>query len=86
MKLGDRIRERITGFEGICFGKTEYLTGCRHVCISPESCDDKGKPKEAEWFDENRCEVVVEAAIAVHATGPDTGTGGPIACLPPTNP
>ena len=33
VELGSLVRDKITGFEGIVMGRTEYLTGCAHVGV-----------------------------------------------------
>jgi len=51
IKIGDRVRHRINGFEGIVTGTTEYINGCRQHLITPESLDE-GKVREGLWTDE----------------------------------
>ena len=57
IQLGTRVRDVITGFEGIVYGRIEYLTGCVQLQVIPW-VDADGKRKDAEWFDEARCELV----------------------------
>jgi hypothetical protein len=57
--IGKKVRDIVTGFEGIATGHTEWLTGCNTVGISPQELND-GKVIETHWFDENRIEVVGE--------------------------
>ena len=67
MKLGDRVRDKMTGFEGVAVSRTEYLYGCVSIGVQPTGLTDKdGKPKELEYFDEQR---LSEESAAV--------TGGP---------
>ena len=78
VQLGDRARDRVSGFQGIVVGRSEYLIGCTHICLQPEGADD-GKLKDSAWFDEPRLEVV---ATGVHPQSSfiDAGTaetGGP---------
>jgi len=35
IKLGDKVRDRVTGFEGIATSKTEFLNGCIQIEITP---------------------------------------------------
>lgn len=58
VKLGDRIRDRITGFEGVAVSRTEWMNGCVRFAIQPTELKD-GKPIGAEWFDEGQVELVV---------------------------
>ncbi|HAM56249.1 MAG TPA: hypothetical protein DCQ64_12950 [Candidatus Rokubacteria bacterium] len=65
IQLGDRVRDNITGFEGVATGRTEYLYGCVRICIEPSALQE-GKPIEAIWFDEQR----LDKASAAKTGGP----------------
>ena len=54
--LGKKGRDKITGFEGILVGRSQYLFGCDQYCIAPPAKD--GKILESCWFDEGRIEIV----------------------------
>lgn len=72
--LGTKVRDVITGFEGMATGRAEYLTGCVQVCVSPRIGDD-GKVRDSHWFDEDRLEVVDAKPIALkiaNAGGPQS--------------
>ena len=58
VQLGSVVRDRITGFTGIVFGRHEYLTGCNKITIQPRSLDKDGAPRKTEWFDEQTIEVL----------------------------
>ena len=70
IKLGDRVRDTITGFEGTVTSITRWLNGCDRVSIQPTSLDDKGQPKDANVFDVLQLEVVEKKG---HKTTPRTG-------------
>jgi hypothetical protein len=53
IKLGDRAKDRISGFEGVVTARTEWLTGVVRYGLEPEALRD-GKPGEIQWFDEGR--------------------------------
>lgn len=78
VKLGDRVRDRITGFEGIVIGITEWLYQCRRPYVQPTGLHD-GKPLEAQSFDEDQLEVVEAGAFAPssHVASTARETGGP---------
>lgn len=51
-KLGEKVKDTITGYEGIVMARTEYWTGCnRYGVLSPKLTKDN-KPAAWEWFDE----------------------------------
>jgi len=53
IKLGDKVKDTITGFEGIAIGVTNWLNGCARWCVSSQKVTDDGKLIEL-WFDEER--------------------------------
>lgn len=60
IKLGDKVKDKISGFTGIATGKADYLAGCIRIQISPQTLDKDGKPGGEEWFDEDLVETVKE--------------------------
>lgn len=59
ISLGDRVRDSISGFIGICVARTEWLNGCVRVVVQPEKCDpNTGKPHDDQVFDECQVELV----------------------------
>lgn len=74
IQLGDRARDRITGFAGVVTGRCEYITGCDQVLLAPQAKD--GDFKESRWFDLDRCELI-EAAAFPPATVSNPSRPGP---------
>ena len=62
VKLGERYRDTISGFEGVATSRSEYLHGC--VRVGLETGKD-GELKQ-EWFDEQRL-VRVETGAPVES-------------------
>lgn len=60
-KLGQRLRDKITGFEGTVVGYHRWLTGCDQYSLLPESKDNK--PSESGTYDEGRLEPVGKPPI-----------------------
>jgi hypothetical protein len=56
IKLGSKVKDRITGFSGIVTGFVTYLSGCNQALVIPKVAAD-GTFKEGQWFDEQRLEV-----------------------------
>ena len=56
IKLGQKAKDIITGFEGIITGRAQYIYGCDQYCLVPPVID--GKPGEGQWFDEGRLEII----------------------------
>ena len=57
IELGIRVKDMITGKTGVAVARTEWLYGCSRIGIESEKLDD-GKPREIDWFDEQRVEEV----------------------------
>ena len=60
--LGDRVRDPISGFQGIVIGITTWLHGCIRIGVQPEKLDKDGKPSEDKWFDQSQL-VLVKAGV-----------------------
>jgi len=69
VKLGQKVRDKITGLEGIATARTEFLYGCVRVLIDPEGLHD-GKPIESQWLDEQRLEEKPTAKIGGPGSAP----------------
>ena len=65
IELGDKVKDLVTGFEGIAVGKATYLTGCDQIVVDP-GCDEKGVPKETFTFDINRLEVLEKKVVVLN--------------------
>lgn len=62
-KLGNKIRDLVSGLEGITTGRIEYLNGCVQYNIHPEAKDGDSKNEKVYYYDEQQCELV-DAGIA----------------------
>lgn len=82
INLGDKVRDTVTGLEGIVTSRSEFLNGCIRVGIQPQEVKD-GKPADSVWVDEPQCEVVKAAVVEGFgdrlkaAAGRLMRTGGP---------
>lgn len=54
--LGEKVRDKITGLEGIATARVEYLNGCVQICVTPPAKD--GKTQDREFFDVQMVEVI----------------------------
>ncbi len=71
-KLGDSVRDTLTGYKGIVVAVTYWLYGCTRAAVQSVDLKD-GKTIEPEWFDEQRVEVVAPTKIE----SPVVAIGGP---------
>lgn len=56
MNLGDKVKDAITGFEGIVTTRCEYLHGSPRVLVEAK-VSAEGK-LNSEWFDESRVTLI----------------------------
>lgn len=75
INVGDRVRDNVTGFQGIAVGRTEWLHGCIRIIVQPEKLHD-GKVIEAMSFDEPALKIVKKGVVKPET--PDTGGPMPV--------
>ena len=85
IRLGAKVKDRISGFEGIASAKIEYLTGCTQIGVMPEGLTADGKTKEWSYFDWQRLEIVDEETgfLTIAQSVPSRAATG-FGELPPT--
>lgn len=71
IKLGSKVKDLVTGFEGIVTGRCEYINGCIQFCVRPKS--KGGSMPDGQWIDWQQLKVLGEG-ISVSAKA---ATGGP---------
>ncbi len=76
MKLGDKVHDHITGFEGVITARCEYITGCTQMCVQPPAKD--GAFVDAKWFDDDRLSVVAADWFTHAVTTAGAGDPAPI--------
>ena len=72
IKLGEKVRDTVTGFEGIAVARVEYLNGCIQYAVQARVSDD-GKLPAVEYFDHQRLELADVAPMKLASSN----TGGP---------
>ncbi|HYG02123.1 MAG TPA: hypothetical protein VD927_06725 [Chryseosolibacter sp.] len=70
--LGKKLKDKITGFEGIATSMHIYLTGCSQYALQ-QSIDKDGKVPDLKYFDEGRLEVVGEGISKESVTAMENG-------------
>lgn len=64
IKLGSLVKDNISGFTGIVTARTEWLFGCARCGVEATEIKD-GKLIDAQWFDEQRLDVLEERKIEI---------------------
>jgi hypothetical protein len=72
--LGDKVKDKITGYEGIITGITNWINGCTTCCVKSQDLKD-GLPKEGQWLDEPQLKLVKKSVVNA---GKDPGGSMPI--------
>lgn len=49
-KLGEVVREIVSGFEGVVTADARYLNGCVHYYVQPPGLNSKGRPRGDKQF------------------------------------
>lgn len=62
-ELGVRVRDTISGFEGITTERLSYINGCIQYLVTSESLDNNGKIVDEYIFDDR-----LELVLATKAT------------------
>ncbi len=63
IKMGTKVRAKLSGFTGIMDGYAKYLFRQTRISIKPEGLKD-GRPIENEWFDEDEVEEIKAQKLA----------------------
>jgi len=61
-RLGQTVKDRISGFSGVVTGRTEYLFANVRVEVTPRVVIE-GAPGKGQWFDEERLEIDESAEL-----------------------
>lgn len=59
---GDRVKSKISGFQGMITARADHLNGCNRYSVEP-LVDKEGKMQEPFWFDEDDLEVVKKKVL-----------------------
>jgi len=57
IKLGSKVKDRVSGFTGIVESRIEYLNGCIQYGVVPKVGKDN-KKGESLWVDEEQIEII----------------------------
>jgi len=58
VSLGDRVKDRVSGFIGIAVSRHSYLNGCDRISVQPMANNKTGKLAESQTFDEPQLKVL----------------------------
>ena len=58
IKLGDKVQDKISDFEGIVSAKCDYLHGTSQLGVTPVDLDKNGKKQDSAWFEEEGLKII----------------------------
>lgn len=61
--LGLKVRDKVTGFTGVCESVCYDLYGCIQAAVRPMANNEKGEMPDGRWFDVSRLEVTDVAPV-----------------------
>jgi len=73
IRLGDYVKDIITGFRGVVVAKALWLTGCNRLGLIPTETKD-GTIPDPVWIDEELVEVIERERFSVDEI---RGSSGP---------
>jgi hypothetical protein len=73
LKLGDKVKDTITGYSGIIVAEHRYLNGCLRMTLQPDKLGKEGMPVDGMIFDVEQLALV---KASVHQ--PASPGGGPM--------
>ncbi len=83
IQLGDRVRDKVSGIEGIAAGRTLWLNGCERWTLSPNAGED-GKLSDDICVDVQQLELVESDPLGFRLNEGEAAdpTGGPTSSTP----
>lgn len=60
ISLGDKVKDKITDFEGIAIARITFLNGCEQIQVQPQGLTKDGEQKESVFIDIQQLEKVKE--------------------------
>jgi hypothetical protein len=70
--LGSKVKDNLTGYEGIATARVTYLYGCVHIAVQSPDLKD-GVPQRERLFDEQRIGIIER--VEYEATEPQIQLG-----------
>ena len=59
--LGHKVKDVISGFEGVATGHVVYISGCNQVLVCPPYDKKEKKWPKASWLDDQRLTLVAKS-------------------------
>ncbi len=63
VNLGDKVKDKITGYQGTVIAKTEWMNGCHRVIVQAEGLKEDGNAKDSHHCDVQQIELLEESEL-----------------------
>ena len=73
VNLGDKVKDKVSGFTGIATARHEYLNGCVRISVDSDKLGKEGAKIEGYVFDEPQLDIVKPAKVVVARTAKPPG-------------
>ena len=68
-RLGEKVKDAVTGFKGTITSRIEYLNGCLQYCVEPK-VGKEGKKMDHQYIDEGQLELIDGKSMRASRSGP----------------
>ncbi len=65
IKLGSKVKDKVTGFQGIATARIEFLNGCIQIDVVPRAKKGAEKAPEGTYIDESQLEEIKDKKVNV---------------------
>jgi hypothetical protein len=69
MKLGQKAKDQVTGFEGIITALADHITGERRALVSSQALKDGFMPA-SRWFNVHRLSIIGTSVLVLKPSEP----------------
>lgn len=73
IELGQKVKDKVTGFIGITTAKIEFLNGCVQFCVVPKRKPKDEKYPESSYIDVEQLDIVNSKPIKLNERGEPSG-------------
>jgi len=84
VRLGQEVKDPVTGYKGTVVGITEFLYGCRRVAVQAK-VKENGEIPDLEHFDEPQVVITKKTSILDQKPVKKEPPGGPMPFVPKKN-
>lgn len=83
IELGDKVKDEVSGIEGVAVGITQFIHGCLRVTIAPQAKKGEKEPPEVFTADLPQCKLIKKSVVSTSSNEEDVpkerkkSTGGP---------